>query len=128
MKTSIEVVKARTTKASMVITLPMLMGCENEILSTEAVTTTLLLCRCAETAAAMSIQCINLPPKRLLRLLVSLGRINSVMVTLDSLQGFFIFFYHPSLPSKGTKLKWLNSFFEALFCDNFFMAIIFCCF
>ncbi|MNL37563.1 hypothetical protein D3C87_1597160 [compost metagenome] len=82
--------KALVTLASIVITSPNLIGCLKETLSTEAVTTIRLQCFCAEIAAAMSIQCNNLPPIKLLRVLVSLGNTSSFMMVKESF-GLLIF-------------------------------------
>lgn len=66
------------------------MGCLNETLSTDAVTTMRLQCFCAEIAAAMSIQCNNRPPIKLFKVLVSFGNTSSFMIVNDSL-GIFVF-------------------------------------
>jgi hypothetical protein len=90
MATSIEELNERVTWAFRVTTLPSLMGFLKDTLSTDAVTTILLVCFCAEIAEAISIQCINRPPIKLFSVLVSLGSTNSVMVTRDSLGDFFL--------------------------------------
>src|SRR5690606_19630181 len=87
-RTSTDVVKARVTWASILITSPNLMGCLNDTLSTEAVTTMRLQCFWAEIAAAMSIQWSRRPPMRLLSVLVSLGSTNSFMMVCDSRANF----------------------------------------
>src|SRR3984957_16435712 len=87
-RTSKEVVKARDTFASMVITSPSFMGCLKETLSTDAVTTMRLQCFCAEIAAAISIQCKRRPPIKLCNVLVSLGNTSSFIMVCDSLGVF----------------------------------------
>src|SRR5215510_3329609 len=64
--------------------LPSLIGLSKEMLSTEAVTTGALQCFCADIAAAISIQYINLPPIRFPYTLVSFGRTISVIIVLLS--------------------------------------------
>src|SRR5687768_1065858 len=91
MRTSIEVLKARVTDAFNVTTLPRRMGCLNEMLSTEAVTTMQLECFCADIAETISIQCMSLPPIRLFSVFVSFGNTSSVMLTKDSRGNFFFF-------------------------------------
>src|ERR1700744_848384 len=88
MWTSMEVLKARLTLASMCTTLPSLIGFSKEILSTEAVTTGALQCLPAARAAAISIQYMRRPPIRLPKTLVSLGNTNSVITMRDSLDAF----------------------------------------
>src|SRR5450756_1366835 len=85
MCTSMELLKARLTLASMCTTFPILIGFSKDILSTEAVTTGALQCLPADRAAAISIQYIRRPPIRLPYTLVSLGRTSSVMIIRDSL-------------------------------------------
>src|SRR5678809_801406 len=63
---------------------PSFTGLSKEILSTDAVTTGALQCFCAEIAAAMSIQYINLPPIKLPYTFVSFGRTISVIIVLLS--------------------------------------------
>src|SRR6218665_1793393 len=82
MCTSMDEVKALVTFACICTTFSSLIGFSNEILSTEAVTTGALQCFCADNAAAISIQYINLPPIRLPNTLVSLGSTNSVMIVM----------------------------------------------
>src|SRR6185503_17408249 len=72
---------ALETIASICTTLPNLIGASKEILSTEAVTTGAPQCFIAESAAAISIQYINLPPIKFPKVLVSFGKTNSVMIT-----------------------------------------------
>src|SRR6185312_2247238 len=69
-------------------TFPSLMGFVNEILSTEAVTTGALQCLLPASAAAISIQYINLPPIKFSNKLVSFGNTSSVITTKLS-DGFF---------------------------------------
>src|ERR1700748_279062 len=88
MWTSMEVLKARLTLASMCTTFPSLIGFSKEILSTEAVTTGALQCLPAARAAAMSIQYMRRPPIRLPKTLVSLGNTSSVITIEDSLAVF----------------------------------------
>ena len=73
-------VNALETCASIWTTLPNLMGFLNDKLSTEAVILGALQCLPAEMAAAISIQYINLPPIKLPKTLVSLGKTNSVII------------------------------------------------
>src|ERR1700733_14372013 len=87
-RTSREVVNARDTLASMVITSPSLMGCLKETLSTDAVTTIRLQCFWADMAAAISIQCKRRPPIKLCSVLVSLGNTSSFITVCDSLGVF----------------------------------------
>src|ERR1700754_5059372 len=89
MWTSMELLKARLTLASICTTLPSLMGFSKEILSTDAVTTGAPQCFIAASAAAISIQYINRPPIRLPKVFVSLGRTSSVMVT-DEADAVFV--------------------------------------
>src|ERR1700744_5748772 len=91
MWTSIEVLKARLTLASIWTTLPSLIGFSKEILSTEAVTTGALQCLPAERAAAISIQYTRRPPMRLPHPFVSLGRTSSVITIMDSFAVFALF-------------------------------------
>src|ERR1700748_2128262 len=88
MWTSMEVLKARLTLASIWTTLPSLIGFSKEILSTEAVTTGALQCFPAERAAAISIQYMSRPPISFPNTFVSLGRTNSVMMMRDSFAVF----------------------------------------
>src|ERR1700754_1717873 len=88
MCTSIELLKARLTLASMCTTFPNLIGFSKEMLSTEAVTTGALQCFPAESAAAISIQYMSRPPIRLPNTLVSLGSTSSVITISDSLAVF----------------------------------------
>ena len=83
--------KDLVTKAVSVTTFPSWMGLEKDILSTDAVTTILLECLCAAIADTISIQCINLPPIKLFKVLVSLGNTISVIVTNDSLHVLLFF-------------------------------------
>jgi hypothetical protein len=82
--TSIDELKALVTLAEMVTIEPRGIAFEKLRLSTEAVTTILPLCLWAEIAATMSIKCIIRPPIRLFKVLVSLGRTNSVELTNES--------------------------------------------
>ena len=79
--TSIDVLNALVTRASIWTVFPSLIGLSKEMLSTDAVTTGALQCFCADMAAAISIQYINLPPIRLPNTFVSLGRTISVIMT-----------------------------------------------
>ena len=84
--TSIEVLNALFTEAFRETIFPSLIGSWNERSSTAAVTATLLQWRAAAIAAAISIQCISLPPSRLFSMFVSFGSTSSIIVTCD----FFI--------------------------------------
>jgi hypothetical protein len=83
--TSMEELKALVTFAFNVTTLPRGIGSLKEILSTDAVTTTLLQCLRAAIAETTSIKYIKRPPIRLLSVLVSFGSTISVIVVNDSL-------------------------------------------
>jgi hypothetical protein len=74
----------------MVTTLPNLTGFSKEILSAEAVTTGQLQCFIDAIAAAISIQCINLPPIKFPRVLVSFGKMSSLMVVSVSFGCFAV--------------------------------------
>src|SRR5271156_1035866 len=76
----------------MVSRLPSFMGLLNDTLSTEAVTTGQLQCFWEAIAAAMSIQCISLPPIRLPSVLVSFGKTNSDIITKVSFGCFVCIF------------------------------------
>src|SRR5213594_2117933 len=84
-KISIEELNERETFACKVRTSPNRMGWLKDTLLTEAVTTTLPQCRCAEIAEAISIQCKSRPPIRFPREFVSLGNTISVSIAIDSL-------------------------------------------
>src|ERR1700742_1136470 len=88
MCTSIELLNARLTLASMCTTLPNLIGFSKEILSTDAVTTGALQCLLAARAEAISIQYMRRPPIRFPNTLVSFGNTNSVITMRDSLAVF----------------------------------------
>ena len=119
MNTSREELKERVTWDLRVTTFPKLMGCLNEMLSAEAVTTILLECFWAAMAATISIQCIRRPPMRLLRVLVSLGRTISVMMVTDSFANFC--FAIKLILSKNRNKIWFRSnqknLFRILFCE-----------
>src|SRR6187455_1019677 len=93
--TSMEVLKALETFASICTTFPILIGASKEILSTEAVTTGAPQCFVAARAAAISIQYIRRPPIKFPKVFVSLGNTNSVIITrlsaafLDSIKYFY---------------------------------------
>src|SRR5690606_9733359 len=83
-RTSTEVLNARVTCACMVTTSPSLIERLKETLSTDTVTTGLLQCFCAAIAEQISIQYNNLPPIKLPKVLVSLGRTSSFISVYDS--------------------------------------------
>jgi hypothetical protein len=72
----------------------------NDTLSTDAVTTILLLCFCAAMAAQMSIQCNKRPPIRLLSVLVSFGNTIS-FINVNDCEGVF----GARFVMMGTKIK-----------------------
>src|SRR6185295_8265264 len=97
-----EVLKALETFASICTTFPILIGASKEILSTEAVTTGAPQCFIAASAAAISIQYINLPPIKLPNVFVSFGNTSSVIITNDSFAVFaFIIFLRDLYKDKG---------------------------
>jgi hypothetical protein len=98
-----EELKERVTFAEMVTTEPSLIAFEKFRLSTEAVTTILLLCLWAEIAATISIKCIIRPPIKLFKVLVSLGNTNSVELTNES---FGLRFFMSQRYAQRQSLAW----------------------
>ena len=97
-----EEVNALETFASMVKIVPWGIDFLKETLFTEAVTTMVLLWRCAAIAEHRSIQLSSCPPKRLFRLLVSLGKTSSVMIVNES-DGCFAFI-------RCKSIRWVGGF------------------
>src|SRR5665213_170354 len=91
--TSILVLNALVTFASMCTAFPSFIGLLKEMLSTDAVTTSALQCLEPAIAAAISIQYISRPPMRFPNVLVSLGNTISVIITILSEAFFEIIIY-----------------------------------